>query len=125
MPGLIDAVRRVVLQNGNLEQKADFDAPLASKKVYESVANRRVISYACNMNIDSILQQIDSEIARLTQARALLSGVGKSTPATIAVASKSEKGAKKKHVLSAEARKRIADAQRKRWAAQKAKAKSK
>ena len=79
------------------------------------------------MSIDSILQQIDAEIARLTQARALLSGIGKGSSAATAVVAKNVHGkaAKKKRVLSAEARKRIADAQRKRWAAQKAKSKAK
>ena len=78
------------------------------------------------MAIESILAQIDEEIAKLTQIRALLSTTGvaakkvalskvKKTPAQAKV--------KKRRVLSPEARKRIADAQRKRWAAQKAKAK--
>jgi len=75
------------------------------------------------MTIDSILAQIDSEIARLTQVRALLSGSGKpatkTATKTVTVAPKA--GRRKKRVLSAEARKRIAEAQRKRWAAQKAK----
>jgi hypothetical protein len=76
------------------------------------------------MSTDSILSQIDAEIARLTQVRSLLANTGK-------VASKvnQHKGkktaakvkTKKTRVLSPEARKRIADAQRKRWAAQKAK----
>jgi hypothetical protein len=51
------------------------------------------------MTIDNILASIDSEIAQLKQARALLSN---------------------KHKMSAAARKRIGDAQRKRWAKQKA-----
>jgi hypothetical protein len=80
------------------------------------------------MAIDSILAQIDAEIARLTQARSLLANLG-----TVTDALPEPKGNKlpvkakrrKKRVLSPEARKRIADAQRKRWAAQKAKAKSK
>jgi hypothetical protein len=78
------------------------------------------------MAIDSILVQIDAEITRLTQVRSLLANTGKfaakvtgpktkKTPATATV--------KKRRVLSPEARKRIADAQRKRWAAQKAKSK--
>lgn len=76
------------------------------------------------MTIDSILAQLDSEIARLTQVRALLASSAKST--TKLSLSKVGKVAKrrKKRVLSADARKRIADAQRKRWAAQKAKSKS-
>lgn len=75
------------------------------------------------MAIDSILAQIDSEIARLTQVRALLSNSGKVTvPAAAKTkASASPKKGRKTRVLSAEARKRIADAQRKRWAAQRAK----
>lgn len=84
------------------------------------------------MTIDSILSQIDAEIARLTQVRALLSGSGTSATKTanktaIKAASKAAsaptKVGRKKRVLSADARKRIAEAQRKRWAAQKAKAK--
>jgi hypothetical protein len=75
------------------------------------------------MTIDSILAQLDTEIARLTQVRALLASSAKST--TKLAVPKAGKAAKrrKKRVLSAEARKRIADAQRKRWAAQRAKSK--
>jgi hypothetical protein len=74
------------------------------------------------MTIESILAQIDSEIARLTQARALLSNAGKVSSAHVKSAAPAKSaGRRKKRVLSAEARKRIADAQRKRWAAQKAK----
>lgn len=76
------------------------------------------------MAIESILAQIDSEIARLTQARALLTNIGTTAAAKSKAVKTAPKG-KKKRVLSADARKRIADAQRKRWAAQKAKAKSK
>jgi hypothetical protein len=77
------------------------------------------------MAIDSILAQIDSEIAKLTQVRSLLAGIGKvaakvTKPKTKKARAKAK--VKKRHVLSPEARKRIADAQRKRWAAQKAKA---
>jgi hypothetical protein len=78
------------------------------------------------MAIDSILAQIDAEIARLTQARSLLATVEKvSTKVTERktkkVTGKVKTKGKKRRVLSPEARKRIADAQRKRWAAQKAK----
>jgi hypothetical protein len=73
------------------------------------------------MAIETILAQIDSEIARLTQARALLTSIG--TSPTKGKATKVAAKVGKKRVLSADARKRIADAQRKRWAAQKAKAK--
>jgi hypothetical protein len=76
------------------------------------------------MTIDSILSQLDSEIARLTQVRSLLANSAK-TPTTLAIgkAVKAPGMRRKKRVLSPEARKRIADAQRKRWAAQKAKSK--
>lgn len=79
------------------------------------------------MAIDSILAQIDSEIARLNQVRALLSSAGRvsTTSAAGRTHAAPAKKARKKHVLSPEARKRIADAQRKRWAAQRAKAKAK
>jgi hypothetical protein len=92
------------------------------------------------MVIDSILAQIDAEIAKLTQVRSLLANTGNiaatiterltkkapkakkpakaAKPAKVAKAAK----AKKRRTLSPEARQRIADAQRKRWAAQKAKA---
>jgi hypothetical protein len=76
------------------------------------------------MTIDSILSQLDAEIARLTQVRTLLASSAKTT-SKLALPKAGKAGAKrrKKRVLSADARKRIADAQRKRWAAQKAKSK--
>jgi hypothetical protein len=79
------------------------------------------------MAIDNILSQIDSEIARLQQARALLANIGAAAPKAGRSAAKGSAKAKprKKRFLSAEARKRIADAQRKRWAAVRAKAKQK
>lgn len=58
------------------------------------------------MNTSELLSQIDAEISRLQQVRALLGKGG-------AVSS----GKRKKRVLSADARERIAAAQRKRWAA--------
>ena len=76
------------------------------------------------MTIDSILSQLDSEIARLTQVRSLLANTTKTAPKFgNTKASKAPTKRRKKRVLSADARKRIADAQRKRWAAQKAKTK--
>jgi len=71
------------------------------------------------MPIESIIAQIDAEIARLTQIRSLLANTGATAPKAKKAAAKT----KKRRVLSPEARKRIADAQRKRWAAQKAKSK--
>ena len=75
------------------------------------------------MSIDSILIQIDAEIAKLTQVRALLASTGKVMAKVNAPKAKKATAPAKprKRVLSAEARKRIADAQRKRWAAQRAK----
>jgi hypothetical protein len=85
---------------------------------------RRELRYARTMTIDSILAELDSEIARLTQVRSLLASSAKSTPKfTAPKVGKAGTTRRKKRVLSAEARKRIADAQRKRWAAQKAKSK--
>jgi hypothetical protein len=77
------------------------------------------------MAIENILSEIDSEIARLQQARKLLANLG---TATTKVGNKAKKAVakaapKKRRKISAEGRKRIAEAQRKRWAAQRAKAK--
>ena len=89
------------------------------------------------MGVSEILATIDQEIAQLQQARALLSGVpppaakkkaGRprkvvaAAKKAAAIASPAAKPAKKKKKrnLSAEGRKRIAEAVKKRWAAQKA-----
>jgi len=81
------------------------------------------------MVIENILAQLDEEIARLQEVRKLLAATGKvktSAPAAKAkpgrkpAAVAEPKAKKAKRVLSPEARKAIADAQRKRWAAQKA-----
>jgi hypothetical protein len=77
---------------------------------------------------ESILSLIEAEIAKLMQVRALLANTGKvAAKASKFVERKNKTAApvkgktkvKKERVLSPEARKRIADAQRKRWAAQK------
>jgi hypothetical protein len=65
------------------------------------------------MTIDNILASIDSEIVQLKQARALLSGDGTTKTTSAAPVHKRRK-------MSAAARKRIGDAQRRRWAKQKA-----
>lgn len=75
------------------------------------------------MSIDSILAEVDAEIARLTQVRALLADSGKVTAKLNGRKAVSTLKTRRKRVLSPEARKRIADAQRKRWAAQRAKSK--
>jgi len=78
------------------------------------------------MTIESIVAQIDEEIAKLTQVRSLLASTGVAAKKITALQAKkapAKAKGKKRRTLSPEARKRIADAQRKRWAAQKAKAK--
>ena len=74
------------------------------------------------MNARDILSAIDAEIARLQSARSLLvgtaSGKRRGRPRTSESAA-----APKKRTMSAAGRKRIAEAQRKRWAKQKATAK--
>jgi hypothetical protein len=67
------------------------------------------------MSLDNILSTIDAELARLQQARALLAGSG--TPGRTPVPKK------RKRRMSAVARKRTGDAQRKRWVKQRKAAK--
>jgi hypothetical protein len=62
------------------------------------------------MTVNTIIASIDSEIARLTKARVLLATETSKDRAA---------PARKVRKLSVAARKRIADAQRKRWAKQK------
>jgi hypothetical protein len=68
------------------------------------------------MSLTDLLSSVDSEIAILKEARALLAGHDGHIPRT-------SKAGKKRITMSAEARKRIGDAQRKRWAARKKAAK--
>ena len=63
----------------------------------------------------TVMDMIDAEIARLQQVRNLLA---KRTGADGLLAKVGTTKKKAKRVLSPEGRKRIADAQRKRWAAQ-------
>ena len=78
------------------------------------------------MAIEKILAEIDAEIARLQRARALLATLGGASTRVERKAQKVLAAAKprKKRILSAEARKKISEAQRRRWAKQGAKAKS-
>jgi len=80
------------------------------------------------MGVSEILATIDHEISQLQQARALLTGsaipVAKKKPGRprktfVAAVAAAAKPAKKRN-LSPEGRKRIADAVKKRWAAQRA-----
>lgn len=65
------------------------------------------------MEAGQILQELDKEIARLTQVRHILAGGGENIP------SLNKKRKNNRKPMSAEAREKIAAAQRKRWAAQK------
>ena len=60
----------------------------------------------------TVLELIDSEIERLESARKILAGLSK------VLSVKTKATGKKKRNLSPEGRKRIADAVRRRWAAQ-------
>ena len=75
------------------------------------------------MEVTRILAEIDAQIGKLQQARALLAGPspapavakkGVGRPRKIAAAPAKKTSAKR--TLSPEARKRIADAQKRRWA---------
>ncbi len=77
------------------------------------------------MSVSEILASVDREIELLKQVRALLAGSGAAAPAkkqaaASKVAEKPAKkgGARKKRRLSPEGRKRIAEAVRRRWEAQ-------
>ena len=74
------------------------------------------------MHSSQLISVIEEEISRLTQARALLAGRN-STSGGGSKKSSAIKAAPARRVLSREARERIADAQRRRWAAQKKAAK--
>jgi len=62
------------------------------------------------MDMKELIPHIDEQIARLQQARSILLGSNGHK------FSMSSKGKKVSRVLSADARKRIADAQKRRWA---------
>jgi hypothetical protein len=119
-------------------------------KTPAKLGERGFMSYPLPMATDSALSLIDAEIAKLTQVRFLLAHAGKIATKITAIKTKIKQRkarkaaagtvakapaktaaktvrkvpakARKHRVLSPEARKRIADAQRKRWAAQRAKA---
>ena len=68
------------------------------------------------MSTQEIIAAIDAEIQRLQQARNLISGLGGTKRRGRPPAGSAHKA---KRTLSAEAREKIAAAQRKRWAKQK------
>jgi len=63
------------------------------------------------MTLDHIIASIDAELSKLKQVRSILSG---------SLVKKAASPIRKRRKMSAAARKRIAEAQRKRWAKQKA-----
>lgn len=85
------------------------------------------------MALKDILAQLDAEIARLQQVKALLastdvsptSNVRRGRPNKETASPALAKPGKKKRNLSPEGRARIADAVKRRWASQKAKLKGK
>ena len=80
------------------------------------------------MTISNILLEIDAEIAKLQQARAILSGIATKrkpgrpaigstrSPAASLTSEESDGVQTKRRKMSAETRKKMADAQRLRWA---------
>lgn len=98
-------ITRVVLRDAHMSQGAARNLTSTNKS-------------GGNVQVNRIIQEIDAEITRLQQARSLLLG-GVSTLKKNHVgrpAAGPKKAVKRKRRLSAEGRKRIADAMRKRWA---------
>jgi len=81
------------------------------------------------MEVTHLLAQIDAEIIRLQTAKAAIASIGTEKPtrgrpkgsknSSIAAPTATPTPAKAKRKLSPEGRKRIAEAQKKRWAASK------
>lgn len=67
------------------------------------------------MEVKKIVAEIESQIARLREARALLAGEGAKRRGRPPGSTKGKRGGKRH--LSAEGRKRISEALKKRWAA--------
>lgn len=86
-------------------------------------ATKPVACYAVPVNTEDLLAAIDQEIARLQSARNLLAG-SEEAKRRGRPAGTGKKQAKKR-TLSASARAKIAEAQRKRWAASREQTKKK
>jgi hypothetical protein len=77
--------------------------------------------YIANVNTQEIITALDAEIARLQHARSVIASSGEAKgPGRPAKSAPSTVPAPKKRKLSPEARRKIAAAQKKRWAKQKA-----
>ncbi len=81
----------------------------------QPVRTKHLLVYTDYMSLEAIISEIDNEISHLRQVRALLSSNQVQVKATVGT-----RPARKRRKMSADARKRIAEAQRKRWAKQKA-----
>jgi hypothetical protein len=93
------------------EERANFLGPYAPNWT-KSCAMLFTVFWGgtLRMSVENIVEQIDKEIADLTRARALLAGLsGSSTRAKLSVMPG-------KRVISASARRRMAAAQKARWA---------
>jgi low affinity Fe/Cu permease len=78
------------------------------------------VCYSVSVTTTEILAAIDAEIARLQEARNAVAGLsGTKRRGRPSASASQSKTTRKKRVLSAEAREKIAAAQRKRWAKQK------
>lgn len=75
------------------------------------------------MTIGNIIEELDAEIARLQEVKKLLSNTSNLAVESVTGprSTVTKRARRKKRALSAEAREKIGEAQRKRWAAQKAK----
>jgi hypothetical protein len=71
------------------------------------------------MNRPEIIRALDEEIVRLYQVRDLLQGTQNITPALAKLVANGSSS--QKRTISAEGRRRIAEAQKRRWAKQKRK----
>lgn len=65
------------------------------------------------MSVENIVQQIDKEIADLTRARALLAGLSGTSSSSLKLVASGTPG---KRIISASARRKMAAAQKARWA---------
>lgn len=83
---------------------------IAGRDSYSGIPCKRCVTLV-RMDVKELIASINEEISRLQQARALLAGNDRGHTAV--------RSAARRRTLSAEARARIAEAQRKRWAKQK------